>query len=209
MLRWGDTHDSAAVPENIVPGFNLPSPTGYAEAKYLAEQLLYQAQTKSSIAVSVCRISQIAGPVLRTDGQWNRREWFPSMITSSKQWQVLLSSFGMTERVDRAPIYNLTQISVELALSPRNRPVETKIYHALNPRATTWAQLIPSVLPFLSPGVKVMPFAEWLGALKDRAHGGRHKSERDVNPAVKQWTSFRCWVRIVPVFETDVTEGLS
>ncbi|MCJ1382583.1 hypothetical protein MMC17_005696 [Xylographa soralifera] len=211
MLRWGDTHGRAAVPESIVSDPALPSATGYAEAKYVAEQLLHRAQTESDIATSVCRVGQIAGPVLRADGEWSRREWFPSMVTSSKHLRVLPSSLGETGRVDWVPIDLLAQIVAELALRPRTPRAGTEVYHALNPRATTWARLLPAVRSCLGPEVQVVSFADWLGALRASARAERQEREWEVNPALKLLGFFEMLGQehAPPVFETDVTEGLS
>lgn len=57
------------------------SESGYGQSKLVAERILYEAAVKTAIDVVVCRVGQIAGPVLgeHQRGAWNRKEWFPSV----------------------------------------------------------------------------------------------------------------------------------
>ena len=54
--------------------------TGYSEAKWVAEQILYYAADKANIPVSVVRLGQLCGD---NSGHWNEREWFPAMVKSA------------------------------------------------------------------------------------------------------------------------------
>ena len=60
--------------------FEIPELMGYAEAKYICERLLHEAQRKSHKPIPISHVVQIAGPVLRDNGIWSRHEWLPSMI---------------------------------------------------------------------------------------------------------------------------------
>lgn len=60
---------------------------GYGESKYVAEQLLEKAGKISGVSAAICRIGQLAGPVVK-GGIWNTQEWLPSVsfprVLSSK-----------------------------------------------------------------------------------------------------------------------------
>lgn len=53
----------------------------YGESKYIAEQLLKKAEKDSGVSAAICRVGQLAGPVV-IDGVWNKREWLPSVSSS-------------------------------------------------------------------------------------------------------------------------------
>ena len=51
---------------------------GYGESKYIAELLLEKACRTSGLRAAICRIGQIAGPVVK-GGVWNKQEWLPTV----------------------------------------------------------------------------------------------------------------------------------
>ena len=72
------------VPEQIFETWSVSQAIGYAESKHISERLLDSAANLCDQRTTVCRLGQIAGPVLRGEkGTWGRQEWFPSIIASS------------------------------------------------------------------------------------------------------------------------------
>jgi thioester reductase-like protein len=59
---------------------HVPLGQGYAESKWVAERILYEAAKHSSLRPIVVRISQISGGI---NGAWNVSDWVPAMIKSS------------------------------------------------------------------------------------------------------------------------------
>lgn len=59
-------------------------PMGYGESKHVAERMLAVAANRSGVKVYILRLGQGAGPVAPDGGCWNRSEWFPSLIQTSK-----------------------------------------------------------------------------------------------------------------------------
>lgn len=54
--------------------------TGYAESKWVSEQTLYAAASKTSLDTLVVRVGQVCGGL---DGLWNTHEWFPTLVQSA------------------------------------------------------------------------------------------------------------------------------
>ncbi|KAK1948791.1 hypothetical protein LY78DRAFT_687363, partial [Colletotrichum sublineola] len=54
---------------------------------------------RSGVPTAVVRVGQIAGPTLR-DGVWNRQEWLPTIIASSKYLGVLPGDLGNMSAVN-------------------------------------------------------------------------------------------------------------
>ncbi|KAL8715439.1 MAG: hypothetical protein Q9220_000773 [cf. Caloplaca sp. 1 TL-2023] len=173
------------VPETPFYDFSLPSPTGYAESKFLAEQLLLGSSTL--IDVSICRVGQIAGPILSEKGTWKKNEWFPSLIASSKHLGLLPDSlgFGSMTEIDWMPIDVASTIIAELALLARQN--SARVYHAVSPRTCPWKLLIPTVLESLGKDnkIEVVSFPRWLEALRGSGTETSRKPDFDRNPAVK------------------------
>ena len=55
---------------------------GYAESKYIGELLLEAGAKESGVPAVICRVGQLAGPVVK-GGIWNKQEWLPSVSLST------------------------------------------------------------------------------------------------------------------------------
>lgn len=181
VMDWSANH-TGKVPEEIIDDFTVPQAMGYAESKYVAERLLETASRTFGTPVSICRVGQIAGPVGTEKGMWNPREWFPSIIASSKYLGVLPESLGAMNIVDWIPIDVLSKIVVELALLRDSSPPSPRVYHTVNPHTCTWSSLLPAVQQQLGNSPKIVPFAAWLKALKQSFSTTQDLS---LNPAIK------------------------
>lgn len=76
--NWTIKHPQDKVPESAFYDFSVPSAMGYGESKYVAEQLLEKARERSNVSSAICRVGQLAGPVVKS-GLWNKQEWLPSV----------------------------------------------------------------------------------------------------------------------------------
>ncbi|KAL8953360.1 MAG: hypothetical protein Q9222_000787 [Ikaeria aurantiellina] len=148
------------------------APSGYAESKLIAEQLL--TLVSDTIPVTIIHIGQIAGPVL-SPGLWPRHEWFPSLIVSSVAIDALPSSLGSLEAVTWVPIDLLSPILWELALLDHTEPSsDLRIFHAVNPHGVAWHDLLPVVEEHIrrrlprSKELTIVAFDEWETRLRER-----------------------------------------
>ena len=78
---------SAFIASNIPPPIpeapldpSSPIGSGYAESKWVAEQILYNATKTAGVPTVVVRLGQISGD---KTGHWNEREWFPALVKSA------------------------------------------------------------------------------------------------------------------------------
>lgn len=55
--------------------------SGYGESKWVCEQILLSAATKSALRPIIVRVGQLSG--ISTNGYWNPKEWVPSLFKSS------------------------------------------------------------------------------------------------------------------------------
>ena len=76
--NWAMKYPGDKVPESAFHDFAVPAAMGYGESKYIAEQLLEKAGKDSNVSAAICRVGQLAGPVVK-DGVWSKQEWLPSV----------------------------------------------------------------------------------------------------------------------------------
>lgn len=185
VMAWPHYH-TGPVPEEIIADFTVPQSMGYAESKHISERLLGRACAEFNIPVSICRVGQVAGSVQGSHGMWNKQEWLPSLILSSKHLGVIPGSLDATKDIDWIPIDLLSGIIYKLAIKPS--PPSSglpKVYHTVNPSVTTWAALLPDVQAELGPEITIVPFAEWVKRLRASSAASTVAQDFSVNPALK------------------------
>lgn len=194
----GHRTDNGLTPETVIKT-TTPAPNGYADSKYLAEQLLDQAARQDPVHVhaSFARVGQIAGPV-RSPGLWNKAEWFPSLVMSSLHLGALPNTLGPAlNRVDWMPIDLLAEVLVDLALRDHGATAgrSVKVYHPVNPRPLDWEAVRPVVAEALSKAsgktVDTIPFQDWVQRVRQDIETGNKLNDGELqallsrNPAAK------------------------
>ncbi|KAI1357674.1 putative NRPS-like enzyme [Xylaria arbuscula] len=176
--------------EEVLKDFDMPSPFGYGQAKFIAELLTDSAarHLKGAVPTTILRIGQVAGPV-RHPGLWNPREWFPSMILSSLNMDQVPDDLGLFNSIDFVPVDMLANVMLELAMTTSETASDgATVFNIRNPNITLWQELLPAVTA-APPGAGKPPFeavppATWLVALRASADA----EDDDVatkSPAVK------------------------
>lgn len=169
VTRWLDLHPMDTVPEAIFQDFDASEIMGYGESKFVGEHMLDRFSNATNLRTAVFRVGQIAGPV-HSNGVWNRQEWFPSLLASSKHLGMLPESLGSMDLIDWIPVDDLSRIMIELVhqvLQEADAPEgQTTVYNLINPKSTDWSTLSPSILEAAS--IKNMvPLRTWANALRE------------------------------------------
>lgn len=195
---------SDTIEEKIFNDFDMAQPMGYGESKHIAERLLYRAGLESDVPSCICRVGQIAGPIY-SNGMWNKREWLPSLIASSKYLGCIPSALGPMDRIDWVPIDLVSQVAVEMFTMNRNAATPTtQVFHLVNPSETYWSRLLPAVRSCLGESVPVVPLVEWVQKLRETI-----SCTKDIerNPAIKliDFFSARVQSNASPIMETKLS----
>jgi thioester reductase-like protein len=190
-----------SIPETILHDPETPSPMGYGESKYIAERLLDYAEQKFHITTGAARVGQIAGTAENPRG-WNRQEWFPSLVLSSKFLGALPETLGFggndAEGIDWVPIDQLVDVLIELAIGLGNKAGDPgmRVFHPIHPAPTSWKSLLPIVRESLTSEdgsqIEVVSFLEWVKRLRGTSElgeedlgGKKHEEMIHKNPGVK------------------------
>ena len=189
--NWPSRHPGIHVPEEAIHDENVTSAMGYGESKHIGERLLEKASQVSGLDVDICRVGQIAGPVINQAGQWNRQEWLPTINASSKYLGKLPSSLGSSDIIDWIPVDILSNIIIDLMQSSfaarTSKESHAKFHHLVNPNRTTWSSLLPTIVERLSTPestVQVVPLDQWVTALQDSAAATKPE-DVNRNPGLK------------------------
>ncbi|KAL1885457.1 putative NRPS-like protein biosynthetic cluster [Paecilomyces lecythidis] len=163
IAGWKPKH-GPAVPEEPLDNVEVILPQGYGESKHVAERICYEASRRSGVPTTILRVGQIGGPTSEK-GAWNRQEWLPTIIATSKSMGKIPSTLGSAP-VDWIPVDTLAKIILELADTRRNRQSDShcEVFHLVNPATTAWSALIPAVEKHYP--VKLVEFSDWIQELE-------------------------------------------
>lgn len=89
----GSHQGTSPIPEAIFDNSKLVLRQGYAESKHVAERICAAASARLNVPTSIHRVGQIAGPDTQK-GMWNKQEWLPSIIATSKALKKIPKSLG-------------------------------------------------------------------------------------------------------------------
>ncbi|KAK3380982.1 hypothetical protein B0H63DRAFT_545240 [Podospora didyma] len=184
----------AVIPEEFETDNSLPAHQGYGEAKHLASCVLAKAvQIKEGLKATIMRAGQLAGPV-HGGGVWNKHEWLPSLIATSKEIGKIPISLGRQhDFIDWIPVDIAAMAIVDLTLSRldgENQVAKDALacFHILNPQVASWSAVVDAVREFYAEGdmvdIRAVGFDEWMGdlvAVGERGDG----TEVERYPALK------------------------
>lgn len=95
----------------LIPETLLDDPSvfgnGYSESKFAGERICALASERSGVPTTSYRVGQVAGRS-RGGGMWNKNEWLPSLIATSKVTGQIPSSLGLMP-VNWIPVVSLAR----------------------------------------------------------------------------------------------------
>lgn len=150
------------VPEAAMTDSNVAMEMGYGESKHVAERILHNAVEKAGISATILRVGQLAGPLAKEGGVWNRNEWFPSLMKSSKALGLLPDAMNT---IDWIPVDSMARIVTELVHSERTSR-SSQVFNLANSTASEWIWLVPAIFEAWGASrTEIVPFDKWLAAL--------------------------------------------
>lgn len=219
-IGTGDGWDAAKLgplPEARLEDLALPS-GGYGRSKMVGGLILEDVAREGAgdFPAAVIRVGQIAGPEAEA-GVWNKQEWFPSIVASSLFLGALPVDLGSMDRVDWTAVESVAGLVLDVAGVQQRVAAEdiSGYYHGVNPAATTWGELAPTVQAFYGKEriPEMVSFEEWVARL-DKSQTGDIQL-LDKNPGVKLLDTYREMAaaaklgRDPVVFDMQKTKGRS
>ncbi|KAI5121945.1 hypothetical protein M0805_002017 [Coniferiporia weirii] len=129
--------------------------TGYAESKWVSEQILQKASASTPLSTTVVRCGQMTGG---PSGAWNDHEWFPSLIKSS----IALGKVPIMEgfqTVSWITAYDAAGAAVDMLHADAER-----VLNLVHPRPVTWTSVIRTFSRAFD--LQAVPYSEWFSALE-------------------------------------------
>ena len=216
---WDSIYPGENRPETLLRDARVAVGQGYGEGKYVAEHLL-NAASKVGIHTTIARVGQVGGPVEHgTNGIWNKQEWFPSIIASSKYLGVLPDSLA-NDVANFVPVDSMAKAVIELGVHDIKKASEVTnpdkksqgsfaVYNLVNPKGGSYSKLIPTIREHLPQIKEVVSFDKWVETL--RASTEKDDNDVDANPATKLVDFYEGFAGsgMPDAFDTDAAVGAS
>ena len=87
-----------AIEEHINEPIGIVMAQGYAESKWVGEQILASTTREAGLQTIVVRVGQLCGA---ENGHWSEREWFPSLVKSAQYVGCLPAAEGVSPTWER------------------------------------------------------------------------------------------------------------
>ena len=185
-----------AVEEHVNEPVGIVTVQGYAESKWVGEQILAAATRKAGLRTVAVRVGQLCGP---ENGYWNEHEWFPSLVKSAQHVGCLPTVDGVSQRSPLQHSYadvfaqNVTWLPLDAAALAliQMRHSDQAVLHLVHPRGAPWNSFVEPIARRLQ--VPLVPYHEWLGAMEQSLRD-EQTSEVDTmrkNPALRILDFFR------------------
>ncbi|KAI7780792.1 hypothetical protein LA080_015583 [Diaporthe eres] len=171
-------------------------PQGYAQSKYVCEHMLQAfadglaarpAPPEAPRSVGVLRVGQICGPRFGR-GPWNKWEWFPSLVMSSRFLGAAPDDIG--QEINWIPVDELACIVTELISyvhlpCANGEPQEEQsnalqVFNVVNPKVSSWQDVLPA-LQMEVP--ETIPVSQWVKRLEQSVDKSTYVL--DQNPGAK------------------------
>ncbi|KAF8838098.1 putative aminoadipate reductase [Paxillus ammoniavirescens] len=181
----GWAKSKGAFPEEVQYDPSVAVGTGYGASKYVCERVL----VSSGLSGSSFRIGLISGGPPR--GTWSTRDWLPILVKSGVTLGALPEARGVRftrqKVVSWLPHYAVSDAILDIAFAEDEPSIAVNLVH---PRPVEWASLMKPISSALyrknvmSELLPLVPFAQWLTSLEERAADTSEDNIRRV-PAIK------------------------
>lgn len=165
--NWPAVHGAEnEVPEVAMTDSQVAMQMGYGESKHVAERILQNATYHAGIKATILRVGQLAGPLAEGGGVWNRTEWFPNLVKTSKALGVLPNAMNT---IDWIPVDEMAKVISELVIDGCTSDYGLQVFNLANPTVAEWTDLAAAIQDaWGADSIKVVPFKEWLDTLASK-----------------------------------------
>lgn len=185
VSNWAALHAGTPVPEGVNSDCKLAG-MGYGQSKFVGENILDIAARERGISAVVLRSGQIAGPIGEEHGIWNKEEWFPTLMKTSKSLGMVPATLGNANVVDWIPVDVQAGIIVDAIHSTiAHGPIDgagSRAYNMVNSEHVPYPSLLKAIRQGLGEA-KPVPFKDWLEELKK--HDANSREELEKFPGIK------------------------
>ncbi|KAI1495529.1 hypothetical protein F5X99DRAFT_124000 [Biscogniauxia marginata] len=159
LRHYADRTGVSIVPEAVIKDPLVTTEMGYAEAKWVCEQMLAESGKlhAAELETVIVRVGQLSGP--EKEGAWKTEEHIPALLKASQK----ISAFPRLEgTISWLPVDRAARSLVEAVFKPTPFSTEN-ILHLENPIRQSSHDFVTIAATELGIGNNLISFDEWLG----------------------------------------------
>ncbi|KAK1716697.1 hypothetical protein CaCOL14_000400 [Colletotrichum acutatum] len=139
-------------------------PTGYAQSKFIIEQVTQHYASTHNVPVRILRVGQLCGHSRL--GAWNNTEMWPTMMMVGLD--LLNAMPTLQTNVDWLPI-DFCAEAISKALIHNTPETSYAVYNLINPSAISWEQLVSMLEEAYGQNFQRVEMKEWVSRLEATA----------------------------------------
>ncbi|KZO93862.1 acetyl-CoA synthetase-like protein [Calocera viscosa TUFC12733] len=179
VMKWTKPRP---VPEKPLADPMIATANGYAESKWVTEQVLIAAAQECGLRATIWRVGQLAGS--RQNGAWNTTNWLPLLVKSGESLKILPKLSGC---ISWLPTDEAAQSIIDVMHYTATKPGnECQYLNLVHPDPIAWDQVLGIVAQKMD--CKLVPFSKWVNRLEEAAED---PTEVEGNPAIKLLDFYR------------------
>ena len=177
------------ISEAVFPEPSVSGPTGYAQSKWVAEQICAAADLSTHLRgrISIVRVGQLSGS--SETGVWAEDEAYPLILSTYRETKCLpdLDAVRAAQSHDGLGKEDLNWLPVDTAANAFAQLIVSKtlsqdhndtdagdsglrdVYHLLSPprpTSTSWSDLVRMISKYQSDPIEIIPVKDWLDKLE-------------------------------------------
>ncbi|KAJ3878281.1 hypothetical protein F5051DRAFT_328254 [Lentinula edodes] len=181
--------DGEVLLEEQLQDSRLVISTGYAESKWVAEQIVCAARSLCSLNASVIRVGLLSGSI---NGHWDTSHWFPSLVESGHH-------VGCLPDGDELVSWLPTDMAAAAVVELRHSTVA--VLNVVHPNPVKWGTIMAELSGTLH--LPLVPYVEWFGCIEGISREQATLSaQKPIFGALKLLDMFRYGVKPHPGFES-------
>ncbi|KZT61229.1 acetyl-CoA synthetase-like protein [Calocera cornea HHB12733] len=178
-MKWSEARP---VPEEPLADPVIATANGYAQSKWVTEQVVLAAVQQQGLRATIWRVGQLAGS--RQNGAWNSTDWLPLLVKSGESLKMLPNLPG---HISWLPTDEAAQSMVErMHHNAAQSPSDCQYLNLVHPQPVAWERVLSSIAERM--GCRLVPFSQWVNRLEEAAEDLK---EVERNPAIKLLDFYR------------------
>ncbi|KAI0597593.1 hypothetical protein F4775DRAFT_559798 [Biscogniauxia sp. FL1348] len=163
VRHYADRTGANTVPEAMIKDPLVTTRMGYAEAKWVCEQMLTEAIKLhgTELETIIMRVGQLSGP--EKNGAWKTEEHIPALLKASQRVSALPRLEGT---ISWLPVDRAAKSLLEALFQQAPFSIENNILHLENPVRQPSQDFVTIAAAELGIGNKLVTFDEWLEKVK-------------------------------------------
>ncbi|KAI5460570.1 hypothetical protein BGZ63DRAFT_248815 [Mariannaea sp. PMI_226] len=166
--------DESIIPEQMDEDNSLPLAQGYGESKHVVSSIISRAARLSGLSGAIVRVGQLSGPDDGVAARWNKAEWLPAMVLTSKNLGKIPSSLGGHDALGWVPVNKAAEILLELTMPSfggsscdADRDSGLECHNLVNPQMGHWGDMVHAIQEYYRTRAKPVERVDFSGWIRE------------------------------------------